>query len=99
MERIVFLINEECLVAAIQFSYFHNLISPHLTLFSSGCQPREQPPAREVATTRQEAGQDEDLDVPRVQGEVRGDQHTTTEHGIQGTSTQYTVNRAMTGTL
>ena len=89
MGRIVFifLIDEECLVVAIQLVFF------------PGREPWEQSPARKVPAPCQEAGEDQDLDVPRVQGEVRGDQHTTAEHGIQGTSTQYTVNRAITGTL
>ena len=86
MERIVFLINEEFSVfstyfCAIQFpNYFHIFNEPTLP----GRQPWEQSSAPEVTESLPEAGQDQDLHVSRVQGEVRGDQHPGQEHGLQG---------------
>lgn len=56
MGRIVFLIKEECLVAAIQFSYFHNLISPssHQAVNPESSPPpgRSPRPARRPARTK-----------------------------------------------
>lgn len=47
-----------------------------------GRQPGEQSATPAVSQTLPEAGQDQDGHVPRVQGEVRGDEHPGQEHGL-----------------
>ena len=60
------------------------MISLVLMILLPGRQPWEQSSTPAVSQTITETGQDQDGHVPRVQGEVRSDQHPGQEHGIQG---------------
>ena len=60
------------------------MISLVLMILLPGRQPWEQSSTPAVSQTLTETGQDQDGHVPRVQGEVRSDQHPGQEHGIQG---------------